>query len=65
MESLSPSQIRDINSLYSKMYEPEGELVERYLSEDEITAAANAYPAIGPEVFNPQQQVPMTWSSDQ
>ena len=36
MESLSPSQIRDINSLYSKMYEPEGELVERYLSEDEI-----------------------------
>ena len=36
MESFSPSQIRDINSLYSKMYEPEGELVERYLSEDEI-----------------------------
>ena len=36
MESLSPSQIRDINSLYSKMYEPEWELVERYLSEDEI-----------------------------
>ena len=36
MESLSPSQIRDINSLYSKMYEPEEELVERYLSEDEI-----------------------------
>ena len=36
MESLSPSQIRDINSLYNKIYEPEGELVERYLSEDEI-----------------------------
>ena len=36
MESLSPRQLRDINSLYSKMYEPEGELVERYLSEDEI-----------------------------
>ena len=36
MESLSPSQIRDINSLYNKMYEPEGELVETYLSEDEI-----------------------------
>ena len=36
MESLSPSQIRDINSLYNQMYEPEGELVERYLSEDEI-----------------------------
>ena len=36
MESLSPSQIRDINSVYNKMYEPEGELVERYLSEDEI-----------------------------
>ena len=36
MESLSPSQIRDINSLYSKMYEAEGELVERYLSEDQI-----------------------------
>mgnify|MGYP001212471863 CR=1 FL=1 len=36
MESLSPSQIRDINSLYNKIYEPEGELVETYLSEDEI-----------------------------
>ena len=36
MESLSPSQIRDINSLYNQMYEPQGELVERYLSEDEI-----------------------------
>ena len=36
MESLSPSQLRDINSLYNQMYEPEGELVERYLSEDEI-----------------------------
>ena len=36
MESLSPSQIRDINSLYNQMYEPEEELVERYLSEDEI-----------------------------
>ena len=36
MESLSPRQLRDINSLYSQMYEPEGELVERYLSEDEI-----------------------------
>ena len=36
MESLSPSQLRDINSLYNQIYEPEGELVERYLSEDEI-----------------------------
>ena len=36
MESLSPRQLRDINSLYNQMYEPEGELVERYLSEDEI-----------------------------
>lgn len=36
MESLSPSQIQDINSLYNKIYEPEEELVERYLSEDEI-----------------------------
>ncbi len=35
-----------------------------YLSTDEIEAAANAYPVIGPDVFNPQQQVPMTWSSD-
>ena len=42
MESLSPSQIRDINSLYSKMYEPVGELVERYLSEDEIRQNFNA-----------------------
>ena len=33
-----------------------------YLSENEIAAAAKAYPVIGPSrVFNPQQQVPMTW----
>ena len=32
-----------------------------YLSENEITAAAMAYPVIGPRRFNPQQQVPMTW----
>ena len=33
-----------------------------YLSENEIAAAAMAYP-VGehPRVFNPQQQVPMTW----
>ena len=36
MESLSPSQIRDINSLYNQMYEPEDELVECYLDEDQI-----------------------------
>ena len=36
MESLSPSQIRDINSLYNQMYEPKDELVEEYLSEDQI-----------------------------
>tara|TARA_B100001989_G_C24533215_1_gene462852 strand:- start:1123 stop:1752 length:630 start_codon:yes stop_codon:yes gene_type:complete len=36
MESLSPSQIRDINSLYHQMYEPEDELVECYLDEDQI-----------------------------
>lgn len=36
MESLSPSQIREINSLYNKMYEPKEELVEVYLNEDEI-----------------------------
>jgi hypothetical protein len=33
-----------------------------YLSENEIAAAAMAYPVIGPlRLFNPQQQVPMTW----
>lgn len=36
MESLSPSQIQEINSLYHKMYEPEDELVEEYLDEDQI-----------------------------
>ena len=36
MESLSPSQIAEINSLYHKIYEPEEELVEVYLNEDEI-----------------------------
>tara|TARA_B100001109_G_scaffold218951_1_gene189295 strand:+ start:21 stop:425 length:405 start_codon:yes stop_codon:yes gene_type:complete len=32
-----------------------------FISEDEIAAASSAYPAIGPRVFNPQQQVPMAW----
>jgi len=32
-----------------------------YLSEGEITAASNAYPANGSRVFNPQQQIPMAW----
>ena len=33
-----------------------------YLSENEIAAAELAYPLIGPRrIFNPQQQVPMTW----
>jgi hypothetical protein len=37
-------------------------LPSEYLSEDEISAAAMAYPIIGPkQSFNPQQQVPMTW----
>ena len=36
MESLSPSQIRDINSLYNQMCEPKDELVEYYLDEDQI-----------------------------
>jgi len=33
-----------------------------HLSEAEIAAAAQAYPAVGPKrLFNPQQQVPVTW----
>jgi hypothetical protein len=33
-----------------------------YLSENEIAAAAMAYPVIGPRrLFNPQHQVPMMW----
>ena len=32
-----------------------------YLSQKEINQALNAYPAVGPMVFNPQQQVPMAW----
>ena len=35
----------------------------KYLSKDEILAASKAYPAIGSRVFNPQQQIPMTWPS--
>jgi hypothetical protein len=31
------------------------------MTENEIAAAAMAYPVIGPRRFNPQQQVPMTW----
>ena len=38
-------------------------LPSEYLSKEEISAAANAYPAQGPRVFNPQQQVPLVWPS--
>jgi len=34
-----------------------------FISAEEISAAEKAYPAVGPRVFNPQQQVPMTWPS--
>ena len=33
-----------------------------YLSKGEITAASNAYPVDGIRVFNPQQQIPMSWA---
>ncbi len=36
-------------------------LPSEYLSKEEIAAAKNAYPAQGPRVFNPQQQVPLVW----
>jgi len=39
-------------------------LPSEYLSIDEIKSAQEAVPAIGPKrLFNPQQQIPMTWST--
>ena len=38
-------------------------LPSEYLSKEEIAAAESAYPAQGPRVFNPQQQVPLVWPS--
>ena len=38
-------------------------LPSKYLSKEEIAAAEKAYPAQGPRVFNPQQQVPLVWPS--
>ena len=32
-----------------------------YISEKEIEAASKAFPAVGDNVFNPQQQFPMAW----
>ena len=32
-----------------------------YISKEEIEAASNAFPAVGDNVFNPQQQFPMAW----
>jgi uncharacterized protein (DUF305 family) len=32
-----------------------------YLNKEEIELAAKAVPIIGPNVFNPQQQIPLTW----
>ena len=34
-----------------------------FLNIDEINAAKNAKPVYGPNIFNPQQQIPMTWSN--
>ena len=35
----------------------------KYLSEKDILEASKALPLYGPKVFNPQQQVPLGWSS--
>ena len=32
-----------------------------YISKNEIEAAAQAFPVTGGKVFNPQQQLPMSW----
>ena len=37
-----------------------------FLSEDEISKATDAFPVIGPKrLFNPQQQIPMTWRKNE
>ena len=36
----------------------------KFLNEDDIAKASKAFPALGPKVFNPQQQVPMTWPNN-
>jgi len=33
----------------------------KFLTKQEIDQASNAYPLLGPMVFNPQQQIPMIW----
>ena len=33
----------------------------KFITEQEIDQASNAYPLLGPMVFNPQQQIPMIW----
>ena len=38
-------------------------LPSEFISENEIKAASEAFPAIGENVFNPQQQFPMSWPS--
>ena len=34
-----------------------------YLSENDLKLAREAYPLFGPNVFNPQQQIPLGWST--
>ena len=37
-----------------------------FLTEDEISKATDAFPVIGPKrLFNPQQQIPMTWRKNE
>ena len=38
-------------------------LPSEYISENEIEAASKAFPVSGVKVFNPQQQLPMSWPS--
>ena len=38
-------------------------LPSEYISENEIEAASKAFPVTGVKVFNPQQQLPMSWPS--
>ena len=36
----------------------------QYLTENEIDAASKAYPESGSRIFNPQQQIPMSWPNN-
>ena len=66
LERLKSENIPTVGISFGSPYLPSYDSLDAYMcaygyGSISIKAAANAYPALGSRVFNPQQQIPMAW----